>query len=324
MSNASKQQLLIVDDFHPTFLQALDAAHLPYRYLPDFKWPEDKALLSDCSLLAVRSKFQVDQAVLEAFPNIRCVARGGAGMDNIDEAFALAQGVVLLNAPEGNQDAVAEHVMGMLLSLSNQLIKGRSDVAQGKWPREANRGWELGGKTIGIIGFGHTGSSFAKRLQGFNVSILAHDPYKTIANTAVQQVDLNTLLSKSDVISFHVPLTAETKGFLNAQMLAKMKNGAVVINTSRGGIANLYDLAEGINGGKLKSLALDVLEFENPDQWKDEYRQCIESLLSNNQVIITPHVAGWTTESYEKIAQVLSTKIIAYTTNLKNNPTKVE
>jgi D-3-phosphoglycerate dehydrogenase len=322
--HTTKPNILIVDDFHAVFLQQLDQAELSYNYKPDFKWPQDQNLLATATVLVIRSKFQVTEAVFKAYPNIQCVARGGAGMDNIDEAYASANGITLLNAPEGNQDAVAEHTMGMLLSLSNQLFQGRSDVAKGLWTREANRGWEIGGKTIGIIGFGHTGSSVAKRLQSFGVTILAHDPYITIAAEGVQQVELDYLLNQSDVISFHVPLTAETKGYLNAQMIAKMKPNCCIINCSRGGIAQLADLAEGINRGKIKSLALDVLEFENPQAWTPEYKAIVDGLLSHNQVVITPHVAGWTTESYEKIARVLSNKLIAHTTNLKNYPTKVD
>ncbi len=316
--NFNPASVLVIDDFHPSFVKQLEDKGLQVNYRPEFNPQTELNLLNSAEIIAVRSKMNFTSAILSDLPNLKCIARGGAGMDNIDEAFALSKNIELLNAPEGNRDAVAEHCIGLLLNLSNKITQSFAEVKNGQWNREANRGWEIGGKTIGIIGFGNTGSSFAKKLSGFDARVVAYDKYKSIESPFAEEIDLEEMLKTADVISLHVPLTAETKGMINAELITKMKDGVVLLNTSRGGICKLADVQFGIIGGKIKSFGTDVLENENLSAWTEEERRLVEALVSSNQVLITPHVAGWTFESYQKIADVLAHKIIEYTTKLKN------
>ena len=312
-------QVIIIDDFHPVFLDNLSAAGITYHYQPDFKASDAPAQLLNYPIIAVRSKIQFNQNLIDQLPDLKCIARGGAGMDNIDQSYALTKNITLLNAPEGNRDAVAEHTIGLLLSMSKKIVKSHNEVSDFQWHREDNRGWEIKGKTIGIVGFGNTGSSVAKKLSGFDCEVIAYDKYiNNINSPFAKQVTLENLLAQSDVISFHIPLTAETEGLLGEDLITQMKNGVVLINTSRGMVANLSAIWQGIKGGKISSYACDVLENENFDRLSKEEKSLITEMTSENQVIITPHVAGWSKESYYKIATVLSEKIEGFTIKAKN------
>ena len=316
--NSNPASVLVIDDFHPSFVKQLEASGLQVNYKPDFSPKSDLSLLNSAAIIAVRSKLNFTSKILSDLPNLKCIARGGAGMDNIDEEYARKNNIVLLNAPEGNRDAVAEHTIGLLLNISNKINQSFDEVKSGQWNREANRGWEIGGKTIGIVGFGNTGTALAKKLSGFDANVVAYDKYKSIDSPYAEEIDLEEMLKTADVISFHVPLTAETKGMINTELIGQMKPGVVLINTSRGGICKLSDVQLGIISGKIKSFGTDVLENENLDSWTEKERQVVNDLISSNQVLITPHVAGWTFESYHKIADVLALKIIEYTTKAKN------
>ena len=316
--NSKTASVLVIDDFHLSFVKQLEANGLQVNYRPDFDPKTGLDLLNSAEIIAVRSKMNFTPAILSNLPNLKCIARGGAGMDNIDEIYAHQKNIVLLNAPEGNRDAVAEHSIGLLLNLSNKINQSFDEVKNGQWNREANRGWEIGGKTIGIIGFGNTGSAFAKKLSGFDAKVFAYDKYKAIESQYAEELEFDELLKTADIISFHVPLTLETKGMINAELIGKMKDGVVLLNTSRGGICKLADVQVGIIGGKIKCFGADVLENENLNTWTEDERRLMDNLVSSNQVLITPHVAGWTFESYQKIADVLARKIIEYTTKLKN------
>ena len=311
-------QVIIIDDFHPVFLDNLRAAGITFHYQPDFKASDAPAQLLNYPIIAVRSKLQFDQCLIDQLPDLKCIARGGAGMDNIDETYALNKNITLLNAPEGNRDAVAEHTIGLLLSMSKKIVKAHNEVSHFQWKREDNRGWEIKGKTIGIIGFGNTGSTLAKKLSGFDCQVITYDKYLTsIDETYASQVSMEELINQSDVISFHLPLTAETRGMINEDLIAKMKSGVVLLNTSRGMVANNRAIWEGIKGGKISSYACDVLENENFSQLNTEEKNLLKEMTSGNQVIITPHVAGWSTESYYKIGEVLSGKIAGFTIKAK-------
>ncbi len=311
-------QVIIIDDFHPVFLEQLSAAGIAYNYQPEFKKDDAPLALLNYPIVAVRSKIEFTSEIIDQLPYLKCIARGGAGMDNIDEAYALSKNITLLNAPEGNRDAVAEHCIGLLLGLSKKIVKSHKEVSDFIWNREDNRGWEIKGKTIGIIGFGNTGSTLAKKLSGFDCQVIAYDKYiSSIQLDFATQIDLDELLSQSDVISFHVPLTPETKGMINAELIAKMKSGVVLLNTSRGKVANNRAIWEGIKGGKISNYACDVLENENFDRLSRDEKQLITEMVSGNQVIITPHVAGWSKESYYKIGAVLSEKIVGFTIKAK-------
>ncbi len=314
------RKIIIIDDFHPYFTENLEASGIECHYHPDVPANEVADLIYPFEIVAVRSKVNFDKTILDRLPNLKCIARGGAGMDNIDETYAQSKSIELLNAPEGNRDAVAEHTIGLLISLSKNIVKSHNEVAKGVWNREANRGWEIGGKTIGLIGFGNTGSRVARKLKGFDCKVLAYDKYLTSNETSqdAELVSLETLLKSSDVISFHVPLTSETKWMLSSNLISQMKEQVVLINTSRGGVAKMEDVLDGIKGGKIKSFACDVLEDEKIENYTEEKRVFLNTLINDYQIIVTPHVAGWSVESYFKISQVLSEKVKAYTTKAKN------
>ena len=237
-------------------------------------------------------------------------------MENIDVAAAEALGISCINAPEGNRNAVAEHGLGMLLALLNNLVNADKEVREGNWFREANRGVELEGKTIGIIGFGNTGSAFAKKLSGFDATILAYDPFKKVDHKQfafVEQTDMIKLFSSCDIISFHVPLTEATAFMVNDEYISQFAKPFYLLNTSRGKVVNTSSIVKGLKNGKILGCALDVLEFESlsfetlsRDQLPDAYRE----LLTFKNVILSPHVAGWTFESHRKISEVLAAKIL--------------
>lgn len=325
MINSNSANVLVIDDFHPIFIQSLEKQGLKVDYQPDITRAQAESILPEYSVIAVRSKINFTKDLLSRLPKLRCIARGGAGMDNIDEAYALSKGIVLLNAPEGNRDAVAEHTIGMLISMSKRIPWSFNEVCELQWNRESNRGWEIGGKTIGLMGYGNTGSSVARKLSGFDCKIMAYDKYlSSFSSPYAEACSIETLLSISDVISFHVPLTHETRFMINKDLISRMKDQVVLINTSRGGIAKMADVAEGIKSGKIKSYATDVLENESLETYSDVEKANLSALIKGNQILITPHVAGWSVESYYKIAKVLSEKILSYTTKVKNNRMKVD
>jgi len=265
----------------------------------------------------VRSRLKLDADFLKHAVNLKFIARAGAGMENIDVKAAEAKGIICMNAPEGNRNAVAEHALGMLLALMNNLVAADKEVREGNWYREENRGVELDGKTIGIVGFGNTGSAFAKKLSGFTSTILAFDPYTSV-NTAifphVKQTQMEALYSECDILSLHVPLTELTTYMVNDNYLSNFSKPIYLINTSRGKVVTTSSIVKGLEHGKIKGAALDVLEFESlsfeslsREQLPDSFRK----LLSYKNVLLSPHIAGWTIESHRKISEVLAEKIIA-------------
>jgi D-3-phosphoglycerate dehydrogenase / 2-oxoglutarate reductase len=319
MKPKAAAKVLIIDDFHPSFMERLSKNGVDVLYKPDFNLSIDFDLLRESEIVAVRSKVNFDKQLISRLPLLKCIARGGAGMDNIDEQSASENEIELLNAPEGNRDAVAEHCMGLLLSISNNIVKGNQEVKGFEWNREDNRGWEIGGKTIGIVGFGNTGEAFAQRLSSFKCNVLVYDKHKDLSHMEhINSVEIEDLLQLSDVISFHIPLSNENKLLINNELISKMKQGVVILNTSRGGIADTESMLHGIKRGKIKALGLDVIENENFKDLSENERNLYSDLMSNNQVIITPHVAGWSFESYKKIADVLSRKLLDFTTKMKN------
>jgi D-3-phosphoglycerate dehydrogenase / 2-oxoglutarate reductase len=308
----SKVKISIIDDFHPLFVERL-SAYFDVEYIPEISQSEVVNSVSSSQIIAVRSKVRFDKLLIDQLPNLKCIARGGAGMDNIDTEYAEEQSIVLLNAPEGNRDAVAEHCLGLLLALSNNIVKSQREMLEFKFDREGNRGWEIGGKTIGIFGYGNTGCAFARKLMGFDCKIIAYDKFhQNNPFDYVKMVDFETILKESDIISFHIPLTKQTSQMINSDFINHCKQGVVMLNTSRGGIVNQEDLLSGINSGKIKQYGTDVLENENFEYLTSVEKEKIMLLMSNNQVIVTPHVAGWSGESYYKIADVLSEKIIKF------------
>lgn len=277
-------------------------------YQPLINPDEALQIIGGYTGLVMRSKFKLNRQYLDAATNLRFVCRAGAGMDNIDEAYAAEKGITLLNAPEGNMDAVGEHAIGLLLALMNNFTIADGEIRTGSWKREANRGYELKGKTVGIIGYGYMGHSLARKLSGFEVNVIAYDKYKTgFSDQYAREVSMEEIVKHSNVLSLHIPLTAETNGMVNEEYLFHFKKPIFLVNTSRGQVVQTRAVLNAIKQGKVLGAGLDVLETEkfpalNEQEWFDELRQ-------SNKVILTPHVAGWTFDSYRKISEVMVEKL---------------
>ncbi|MES2061608.1 MAG: 2-hydroxyacid dehydrogenase [Bacteroidota bacterium] len=303
-----KNNILIVDDLHPAFIEQAQSFGYTINYQPDMKLDEAYAIINNYDGLVIRSKFQVDRKFIDQATHLRFICRAGAGMDNIDEDYALEKGIRLINAPEGNMDAVGEHAIGLLLSLMNNMNTADAEIRSGSWRREENRGYELKGRTVGIIGYGHMGSSFAKKLSGFGVNVIAYDKYKTgFSDQYAREVSMEEIVKHSDVLSLHIPLTKETDGMVNDEYFYHFKKPIFFINTARGKVVKTSAVLNAIKQGKIIAAGLDVLEVEKfpalaEQAWFDELRQ-------NGRVILSPHVGGWTFESYRKISEVMARKL---------------
>jgi D-3-phosphoglycerate dehydrogenase / 2-oxoglutarate reductase len=302
------KKILIVDDIHPIFIEQAEALGYHCDYQPTIKPEQAYEIIGDYEGLVIRSKFLVTKAVIDLAKNLRFICRAGAGMDNIDESYANEKGIILINAPEGNMDAVGEHAIGLLLNLMNKINLADDEVRNGVWKREANRGHELKGKTVSIIGYGFMGKRFAKKLSGFGVNVIAYDKYKTgFSDQYAREVSMEEIVKHSDVISFHVPLTSETNGLVNDEYLFHFKKPIFLLNTSRGKVVKTQAVLNAIKQGKILGAGLDVLEVEKfpalgEQPWFDELRQ-------SDKVILTPHVAGWTFDSYRRISEVMAEKL---------------
>ena len=260
--------------------------------------------------LVIRSRFPIDKPFLQKAKKLKFIARVGSGLENIDVKAAKTMGIAVLAAPEGNSPSVGEHALGMLLGLMNKLPQGNKEVRIGKWRREANRGEELGGKTIGIIGYGHTGKQFARKIAGFDVQVLCHDMLNNIGDQYAKQVPLETIYKQVDVISIHLPLNESTHQYVDHLFIDKMKKSFWLINTARGNQVVIEDLVNGLKSNKVKGACLDVLDFEtaafdlNVEQ-SDDW----QFLKESNRVILSPHVAGWTNQSHLRLSKVILSKI---------------
>ena len=309
------KKILFIDSNHPRLHEMLLEKGFVCDLFYDKSAEELKKLIPNYDAIVIRSKFKITKEIIDSAPKLKCIARAGAGMENIDLVAAKAKNIACVNSPEGNCDAVAEQAIGMLLMLFNNLKKADAEVRAGKWLREENRGTELGGKTIGIIGYGNTGSAFAKKLQGFNVNILVYDKYKkNFGNEFVKESTLEEIFEKADVLSLHIPLTEETNYLVNETLIKNFKKNIYIINTSRGKCVNTNDLAKSIESRKVLGACLDVLEYEAVSFESVDFFNLplpMQYLLRSDKVILTPHIAGWTKESNIKIAEVLATKIIA-------------
>ena len=302
------KRLLIVDDLHPLFKQEAEALGYVVSDEPLFTREQTLASIKEYEGLAIRTKFQVDREILDAAPNLKWIARAGAGMDNIDEAYAKAKGIQCINAPEGNADAVGEHAVGMLLALLNKFRQADMQVRTGVWDREVNRGWELKGRTVGIIGYGHMGQAFAQKLQGFGVQVLAYDKYITgFSDAFAKEVSMEEIVKHSDVLSLHVPLTRETKNLVNQEYLLHFRKPIFLLNTARGEVLDTNALVKALKEGKVLGAGLDVLETEKFPALGEEVWYA--ELLAQSNVLLSPHVAGWTKESYRKLSEVLAEKL---------------
>jgi len=309
----SQRKILFIDTTHPALYEQLEEMGYRCDQFPGYNRDDFKRIIPEYTGIIIRSKIKLDRNFLQHAGRCKFIGRVGAGMENIDVDYAESRGIVCLNAPEGNRDAVGEQAVGMLLSLFNNLIRADREVRQGIWLREENRGVELGGKTVGIIGYGNTGGAFARKLKGFGCRVLAYDKYKSgFSDDFVRESTQQDIFKYSDVVSLHVPLTGETLFMADSAFFDKFTKPVYVVNTSRGKVLKTVDLVKKIKSGKVSGACLDVLEYEGlsyenlkPGQLPDDFQQLIK--LPN--VILSPHIAGWTVESNYKLAKVLADKI---------------
>ncbi|MBQ0118114.1 MAG: 2-hydroxyacid dehydrogenase [Flavobacterium sp.] len=307
-------KVLHIDTNHPVLWDGLATAGFENHadYTASKSEIEDK--ISDYCGVVIRSRFKIDAAFLDRATNLKFIARVGAGLESIDCAYAAAKGIALIAAPEGNRTAVGEQALGMLLSLFNNLNRANAEVKSGQWNRESNRGVELEGKTVGIIGYGNMGKAFAKRLQGFDVTVLCHDLLPDVGDANAQQVSLKELKERADVLSIHTPWTPETNQMINAQFISEFSKPFWFINTARGKSVVTADLVEALKSKRVLGAGLDVLEYEKlsfESLFEAEMPAPLQYLVQADNVLLTPHIAGWTQESKYKLAKVILDKITA-------------
>ena len=311
-------KILLLDSNHPLITEQLLAKGFILE--EDFTSSYDEVLqkINQYDGIIIRSRIPLDKNFLENAQNLKFIARVGAGMENIDLETAKNLGISLINSPEGNRDAVAEHVVAMLLILMNRLFIASEEVKKGVWKREENRGDELLGKTFGIIGYGNMGKATAKRLSGFGVEVIFYDILPNLEDEFAKQVSLEELQERADILSLHIPLDASTEYLVDKNFISKMKKNFYLVNTARGKNVKTSALVDALKSGKVKAAALDVLEyekssFENLDisaSLSTRNKEDLQFLLESNQVIVTPHIAGWTHQSKEKLAQFIVDKIV--------------
>lgn len=314
MTNFSSTKILHLDTNHPLLWEQLEQAGFSNE--ADFvsSKEEVEAKIQNYHGVVIRSRFKIDKTFLDKATNLQFVARVGAGLESIDCEYARVKGVELISSPEGNQNAVGEHALGMILSLFNKLNKADREIRHGHWNREANRGLELDGKTVGIIGYGNMGKSFAKKLRGFDVEVLCYDILSNVDDENAKQVSLSELQAKADVISLHTPWTDLTNKMINADFINGFQKPFWFINTARGRSVVTADLVAALQSGKILGAGLDVLEYEKlsfETLFEGETPLPLKFLLQAENVLLTPHIAGWTQESKTLLAQVIVDKIIA-------------
>lgn len=305
-----KPKILITETIHQCVIPLLEDIGYEVHYEPKIDRQGILEKLAAYTGVIVRSKTAQNKEFIDAGTNLKFIARSGAGMDQVDVEYAESKNLMLLNAPEGNRDAVAEHTLGLLLNLINKIRNSDIEVRKKIWNREGNRGIELLHRTFGIIGFGNMGEAVSKRLTGFGCKIIAYDKYKTgFGNDSVEEVSLEELKERAEIVSFHVPLTAETKFYVNDTFIESFKKDFILLNTARGEILPLKSLVKYLKLGKILAAGLDVLENEKMAKLSLHQNQMMKELFAMDNVLFTPHVGGWTVESYIKISETLGKKI---------------
>ncbi|AWH84604.1 hydroxyacid dehydrogenase [Flavobacterium album] len=313
--DAKHIKILHIDSNNPILWEQMEQAGFTNE--ADFKSSKEEveAKIHNYNGIVIRSRFDIDKQFLDKATNLQFIARVGAGLESIDCDYAAQKGVHLIAAPEGNRNAVGEQALGMLLSLFNNLNKADREIRNGQWIREGNRGHELDGKTVGIIGYGNMGKSFAKKLRGFDVEVLCYDIKPGVGDTNARQVTLEELQQKADVVSLHTPHTQETHKMVDAYYINAFAKPFWLINTARGKSLVTKDLADALRSGKVLGAALDVLEYEKSSFehlfMDGNIPEAFQYLLDSDKVLLTPHIAGWTFESHERLAQVIIDKIKA-------------
>lgn len=313
-------KILHLDSNHPLLLKMLEEAGFSNEENYKSSKSEVEEIISNYEGIVIRSRFNIDTQFLDAAKNLKFIARVGAGLESIDTDYAEQLGIKLIAAPEGNRNAVGEHALGMLLSLFNNLNKADREVKNGLWNREANRGIELDGKTVGIIGYGNMGKAFAKKLKGFDCEVLCFDIKENVGDENAKQVSLKTLQQKAAILSLHTPWTPLTDKMINSEFINSFTKPFWLINTARGKSVVTADLVSALKSGKILGAGLDVLEFEKLSFEtlfdSDNLPNSLKELFAMDNVILSPHIAGWTVESKEKLARVIAEKIIQ---NFKNH-----
>jgi D-3-phosphoglycerate dehydrogenase len=308
-------KILHLDNNHPILLEQLTAAGFSNTENYTSSKSEIEKIISNYDGIVIRSRFNIDRQFLDAATRLKFIARVGAGLESIDIPYAESKGVRLFSAPEGNRNAVGEHALGMLLSLFNNLNKANREVKGGQWNRESNRGIELEGKTIGLIGYGNMGKAFAKKLKGFDCTVFCYDIKEEVGDANGTQVSLETLQEMADVISLHTPWTPLTDKMVNTAFIEGFKKPFWLINTARGKSVVTADLVAALKSGQILGAGLDVLEYEKLSFESlfnsEEKPKALQELLAMENVILSPHVAGWTIESKQKLAQTIVEKILA-------------
>ncbi|MBC6400796.1 MAG: phosphoglycerate dehydrogenase [Ekhidna sp.] len=305
-----KGKVLIVDEMHESILPLLKKEGYDPVYMPVLNRENILKIIPDFVGLIIRSKTKVDQELIDEAKALKFVARAGAGIDKLDKKHLDHKGITIVNAPEGNRDALGEHALGMLLSLLHRLHLPNDQIRNGIWDREGNRGIELKGKVVGIYGVGYMGKAFAEKLSGLGCEVIGYDKYyQTFSNEYIQAVPLDVLMDRTEILSIHVPLKADTRCLFDKDYLLQFNSLRILINTSRGKVLKIADLLNLLASGKIYGAALDVLENEKLKTYTEEEENALKKLLNHSNVLITPHVGGWTFESYERINEVLIKKL---------------
>lgn len=302
--------IIITSNAHPYLIDTLQQKGYEVLYSPEITYGELSEKIQNATGLVVTTRIKIDRTLLDKATSLKWIGRLGSGLELIDLKAAAEKNIRCISTPEGNSNAVAEHSLGLLLNLVNHISKGHLEIMQGKWLREENRGWELSGKTIGLIGYGNTGRAFAKLLQSFDLTILAYDKYKfDFGSGAVKEANLEQVCRYSDVISFHIPLSEETHHFANESFFNSLKQTPFFINTSRGKVVDTTALVKALDEGKIKGAALDVLENEHIRQLNEIEKRLFDQLVLKKNVILTPHIAGYSTEAFYKMSKILLEKL---------------
>lgn len=306
-------KVLHLEENHPALIEGLRVLGIQNDLAYDDSLDEVLAKLDQYDGLIIRSKYPIDETFLTCAKKLKFIGRVGAGLENIDVPAVESRNIHLLNAPEGNRNAVGEHALAMLLALMNKLRVGHTSIQSGQWDREGHRGWELSGRTVGIIGYGNTGKSFAKRISGFNVRTLCYDILENVGDEYAQQVNWETLISQSEVISLHIPKTDLTRGLIDKKFIDSMAHAFWLLNTGRGSAVVTKDLVKGLKSKKIIGAGLDVLEYETRS-FSSIFNQenlppALQYLMEAKNVLLSPHVAGWTQESHVKLATTVVDKI---------------